>query len=84
MNDGVRIPIFVRKKVTIGSSKINPVARHIDVRVPIYDRTLIWLTTDGSILYELRKCIESGASIKYPNRTPIKNKNEAANTAPLA
>jgi hypothetical protein len=38
---GVMRPIFVRKNATIGNSKTIPVARQIEVSVPIYDLTLI-------------------------------------------
>jgi len=41
IKDGVIIPILVRKNAIIGSSKIIPVARHMDVMVPINDLTLI-------------------------------------------
>src|SRR4030042_3058826 len=64
MKAGVITPIFVRKNAMIGSSKTSPVARQIDVRVPIYDLTFIWLTTSSLILYVVRKCIERGASRK--------------------
>lgn len=48
-NSGVIIPTLVRKKVRIGSSKISPVARQIEVKEPMYDLMLIWFTTSGLI-----------------------------------
>ena len=35
MKEGVIIPILVRKKATIGSSNMNPLASTIEVNVPI-------------------------------------------------
>ena len=77
-------PISVRKNAIIGSSNIRPLASAVFVIVPIYELMLIWFVTTSLTTYDPRKCIESGIMMKYPNITPAKKRNEAANTAPLA
>src|SRR5688500_5037062 len=77
-------PIFAKKNMTTGISKIKPVGSVNMVSELTNAASVVVLAISGLTLYAERNVIATGAIKKYPKETPSKKSKLQINTMPRA